>query len=56
MRRIHIDAVQGNEILAKTIYSSLDTILMSEGVRLRKVYIQVKKFKYRIYLYRGRNK
>lgn len=39
MRKIHIDAIQGNEILAKTIYTSLDTILMPEGVRLRKEYI-----------------
>lgn len=39
MRRIHIDAIQGNEILAKTIYTNLDTVLMPEGVRLRKEYI-----------------
>ena len=39
MRRIRIDAIQGNEILAKTIYTNMDTILMPEGVRLRKEYI-----------------
>lgn len=39
MRRIHIDMIQGNEILAKTIYTNLDTILMPEGVHLRKEYI-----------------
>lgn len=39
MRRIHIDAIQGNEILAKAVYSNLDTVLMPEGVHLRKDYI-----------------
>lgn len=39
MRRISIDTIQGNEILAKTIYTNMDTILMPEGVRLRKEYI-----------------
>lgn len=39
MRRISIDAIQGNEILAKAVYTNMDTILMPEGVQLRKDYI-----------------
>lgn len=39
MRRIHIDDIQGTEILAKTIYTDMDTILMPEGTQLRKEYV-----------------
>lgn len=39
MRKIRVEAVQGNEILARNIYTNMDTILMPEGVVLRKEYI-----------------
>lgn len=38
MRKISIDAITGNEILAKDIYTNLDTVLMCAGVPLRKEY------------------
>ena len=34
MRKISIDAITGNEILAKDIYTNLDTVLMCAGVFL----------------------
>lgn len=39
MRKINVEAIQGNEILAKNIYSNMDTILIPEGALLRKEYV-----------------
>lgn len=40
MRKILVDAIKGNEILARDIYTDMDTILMSAGVKLKKEYVQ----------------
>lgn len=39
MRKISVDAIKGNEKLAKSIYSDSDVILISEGTIIRKSYI-----------------
>lgn len=39
MRRLLIDAIKGNEILAKDIMSEYDTLLMSKGITVKKEYI-----------------
>lgn len=38
MRKILVDAIKGNEILARDIYSDMDAVLMSAGVMLKKEY------------------
>ena len=38
MRKISVSEIQGNEILAKDIYTPLDTILMCAGTPIRKEY------------------
>lgn len=40
MRIISLDAVKGNELLAKDIYSRNDTILMSAGMPVKKEYVK----------------
>lgn len=39
MRKISIDSIKGNEILAKKVWSDSDVILMSEGITLKKEYV-----------------
>lgn len=39
MRRIQVDAIKGNEVLAKNIFTDFDTILLSEGTVMRQSYI-----------------
>ncbi len=38
MRKISVNEITGNEILAKDIYTNLDTVLMCAGIPLRKEY------------------
>ncbi len=40
MRKISVSKITGNEILAKDIYTNLDTVLMCAGTPLRKEYIK----------------
>lgn len=40
MRKILIENIKGNEILAKSIYSNLDTILMPQGTKIKKEYVE----------------
>ncbi|SFS04641.1 HD-GYP domain-containing protein [Anaeromicropila populeti] len=40
MRKISVDLIRGNEVLARDIYSSTDTILMAAGTILKKDYIE----------------
>jgi HD-GYP domain-containing protein (c-di-GMP phosphodiesterase class II) len=40
MRKVFIDNLKGNEVLAKPIYTSTDMILLSQGVRIKKSYIE----------------
>lgn len=39
MRKLPVSEITGNEILAKDIYTSLDTVLMCAGTPLRKEYV-----------------
>ena len=38
MRKISVSEIKGNEVLAKDIYTTLDTVLMCAGTPLRKEY------------------
>lgn len=40
MRKVSIDFIKGEEILAKDIYTDMDTILMSAGTVIKKQYIE----------------
>lgn len=40
MRKVFIDNLKGNEILAKPIYTNNDLILLSQGIRIKTSYIQ----------------
>lgn len=39
MRKLRVDAITGDEVLARDIFSDMDTILMSKGITLKKEYI-----------------
>lgn len=51
MRRVYIDNIKGNEILAKPIYSDNDRILLSQGVTLKLSYISKLKLMSIDYIY-----
>lgn len=40
MRKLLVDAITGTEVLAKDVYSDMDTVLMSAGITLKKEYVQ----------------
>lgn len=40
MRKILVDSIAGTEILARDVYSDMDTILMSAGITLKKEYAE----------------
>ena len=40
MRKILVENVKGNEILAKSIYSNFDTVLIPKGNRIQLSYVK----------------
>lgn len=39
MRKILVKSIKGNEVLAKSIFTNLDTVLISKGTKIQKSYI-----------------
>ncbi len=52
MRRVLIDNLKGNEIVARPVYSVNGSFLLSKGIHIKKIlYDQIKRTWSRLYIY-----